>query len=134
VGSNLISRTRLEGRWPAFGFERSAGGGGSDLFAGVTAEVASEVVFEAMVEDRNRNESISNWEKVFDYEQRRSLKELEELTERSYDSELDDNVCVTAPWWSLLQAIRLRNITNLNFLHFIVTLRFTFRTWQTLSF
>jgi len=70
-------------------------------------------------------------EKVFDYEQRRSLKEL---AERGSDSELDDNVCVTAPWWSLLEAIRLRNITNLNFLHFIVTLRFTFRTWQTLSF
>lgn len=65
MGSNLISRIRLEGRWPAFGFERSAAGGGSGLFAGVTAEVESEVVFEAMVEDRNRNESISNWGESF---------------------------------------------------------------------
>jgi hypothetical protein len=45
VGSNLLSLARFAGGCPAFGRERSAGGGGEDRFAGTVAGVsASEVI------------------------------------------------------------------------------------------
>ena len=45
AGSNLFSRSRLEGGWPALGRARFAGGGGERL-AGETLGADSEVMAE----------------------------------------------------------------------------------------